>query len=480
MRCFLGLDVGTTNVKLSLFDERFKLLSSFSIRTPISHDKVMGEVIRVENLKEVLRTLFSGISESCGGGISGLGISSLGETVFPVGASGAVLDGMIWYSSKTQETFQKFLTRINSNELFRKTGVPPSWVFSLFKMMFAYEKFPGVLKDVKWLDVSSFITYLLTGDVRMDKSLSSRTLMMNIESGNWDEEIVRASGIPKDHLPPIEVCGALRGVVSEEASRNFNIPSGIVVTTAGQDHIAAAFAAGALSKDIILNSSGTTEVVFWGVDIETVRKYIENGQEVFQAGFHALDGFYYLLAGLPTGGFSIEWFVKNVLKRDFGIFKDFKHKRNHVFFFPFLRNAFAGEKPGAVFYNLRDSDGLDEMISAVMEGLAFELRYMVERLRNFGLEDFHVVSVGGGTRLKEFSRVKSEVLGVPLQILSVAEATSLGAAMMAGYASGVYETPLDAMKVGLKFSETFYPAGEDGYFDLKYQDYLRLRERLYS
>ncbi len=474
MRCLLGMDFGTTNVKMLVFDTSLNPLKAFSVRTPISKDEVLGEVIRVEDVKGVLKELFSKVKEVCEDDVVGIGISSLGETVFPVGKNGPVLDGMIWYNTRTQDVFRGFIEKVGDDFLFKKTGIPPSWVFSLFKLIFAYERFPDLLEDVKWLDVSSFVAYLLTGDLGMDKSLSSRTMMVNIETGTWDGEILKLSGIPPEHLPEIKPCGSSRGRVSREASEEFGLPEGVVVTTAGHDHITASFAAGVFSKDKILNSSGTTEVILWGVDFDGVNGYLRSGPGIYQAGFHSLDGFYYLLSGLPTGGFSIEWFLRKVLGRGFDVFEDFEHVENDVFFFPFLRGAFAGGKIGAAFYNLKDSDGFEEMISALMEGLAFELRIMVEGLRELGLEDFEIVSVGGGTRLKEFNRLKAEILRAPLKVLQVREGTSLGSAMMAGYASGLFETPLKAVEAGLRFSEEYHP--EFGsYFERKYEDYLRFR-----
>ncbi len=477
MGYLLGIDIGTTNIKLGVFSEDLKPLETLSVRTPISVEEPLGEVIRVRDLKDALKSLFSKIPEEYRRDVSGIGISSLGETVFPVGEE-PVLSGMIWYNSRTQEVFKRFIDKIGFETLFRKTAIPPSWVFSLFKLLYAYEKFPELLENIKWLDVSSFIAYLLTGDIGMDKSLSSRTMMVNIETGKWDDEVLKISGIPKGHLPPIKPCGEFRGVTTEKTSEEFGIPSGVVVTTAGQDHITASFAAGVFSKEVVLNSSGTTEVILWGVKLDTIERYMESGPGIFQAGFHTLDGFYYLLSGLPTGGFSIEWFVRNVLKRDFDIFRDFKHRENTVFFFPFLRKAFAGEKIGAAFYGLKDTDGADEMLSAVMEGLAFELRIMVEGLKKLGLEEFEVVAVGGGIRLREFSKIKASVLKVPVEVFITTEATSLGSAMMAGYASGIFKSPLEAVEVGKRFSEEITPENEE-YFEEKYHDYLELKEKLY-
>ncbi|WP_233185571.1 L-fuculokinase [Thermotoga sp. SG1] len=280
MHC--GIDVGTTNTKILVFDDDFKIVFLRKFKTPVISSKE-GDLLSAKKLFERILRSLKEIPEEIKKKIKAIGISSLGETVFPISQDGEVLqDGMMWYNKNVQEEYREFLKRVPSNVIFKKTGLWPSWIYSVFKMKRFYKKNEELVQRVyKWLDVTSLIAFLLTGNVAMDRVHSSRTLLMNILTGKWDEELVEASGIPKEHLPEVVDSGVLRGRIRKEISEETGLPKNTVVTTAGQDHITASYAAGVHDETKVLDSSGTTEAVLWTVSKETLKEYLKKAPSIF-------------------------------------------------------------------------------------------------------------------------------------------------------------------------------------------------------
>jgi sugar (pentulose or hexulose) kinase len=233
------------------------------------------------------------------------------------------------------------------------------------------------------------------------------------------------------------------------------------VTTAGQDHITASYAAGVHDETKLLDSSGTTEAALWTVSKETLKKYLKKAPSIFQAGFHCIPGKYYLLTGLPTGGFCIDWLLNKILKEDYSVFRTFKYQKNAVFFFPYLRGTFDREEIGGAFFNLKDTDDRDVIISTVL--------------------DYEIVATGGGSQLREWLEVKANVFGKVVKVLSVHESVALGAAMIAKIAKIGQKNWEEFFKeASQNFEYEYFQPDEGEYFQKKYLEYLKLRNRIYG
>jgi len=480
---FCGIDIGTTNIKFLLFDEDFKVVFNRRIKTPIIRDEVSGDFLSAEGLFDEIIKSFQAIPENFKPRIKGIGISSMGETVFPISKDGRVLsDGMMWYNNKVLEDFEDLLKKISPEAIFKKTGLWPSWIYSVFKMKNFYRKRPEISSRIyKWLDVSSFLAFLLTGHIGMDKSLSSRTLLVNIETGQWDEELLEISKVPREHLPEIMDCGLSRGRIKEEIARITGISKTAVVTTAGQDHITAAYAAGVHDESKVLNSSGTSEAILWTVGKNTIKRYIDSSPKIFQAGLHCIPERYYILGGIPTGNFCIDWLINKVLKTDYSILENFKYKKNSIFFFPYLRGVFDKSDLGGAFFNLKDHDDQNSIISTVLESLAFEVKSYLDGLKELRLTNYEIMAVGGGTRLKESLKIKANVLKVPVKTITVYESTAFGAALISAIAAGyMKDWSRDFDSIIKTIDSTYFYPNQESYFEEKYTEYVELKRRLYD
>lgn len=473
----VGMDIGTTNTKVIIFDPDGEQMFATSFRTPIVEDEKLGEVLSTKKLWEKIVETFRKIPEELKKGIRAIGISSLGETVFPVGDEGEVSDGMIWYSPLTRELMEEYIQPLEDLDYFKKTGLSMSWIFSAFKMIYMNERLK-LPSNVKWLDTSSFIAYKMTGKIAMDRCLASRTLLLNIKTGEWDEDLLDLFKIPRSSLPELVDCGVNRGNLKKDVAEELGLCRDVVVSVAGQDHIAGAFSAGVFDENRILNSTGTTEVILWGVKKDKLNMFLNLKIPGYNAGFHTVPGFYYLLDGLPTGGYCVEWMIKKVLKKDYDILKNLNYRKNPIYFLPFLRGMFMDERMGAGFLNLRDSNDFEDMISSIFESLAFEVRLMMDKLKPLGLkDDCDVIMVGGETANDTLIRIRASAIGRPIQVMKVVEATTLGSATVGGIAKGMFENFRSAFERTFKVAKVVEPDPEySQYLEEKYENYLKIRK----
>ncbi len=474
----IGIDLGTTSIKSCAFNDKGDLLSRSILPTVIEHSET-GDGLNPhklwENVLELLEKMVESVYPET---IYGIGITSMAETVFPVSKSGkALANGIIWYDQCSRKEYDTFLELVSPEKIREITGLRPSWYFSASKILYYRDHLREVYKQTEmFLDVSGYIAFKLTGEKYMDVSLASRTMLLDLCSGSWSRYLVETAGIEMSTLPPIIPCGFPWGEVLPAIRRKLRLGNKTIVTTAGQDHIAAAYAAGVVTKDKILDSVGTSESVLSSTDLQTVQSDAFQKQQFFSAGYHAQKDIFYLLDGNPTGGYCIDWLLTKILVTDYRVLDNIKWKENSILFFPYLRNTMQGTG-SARMENLTDMDDRDSLIQGVIEGMAFEFKRFVETLMLIcghlnAIKE--IIAVGGGTRNRILMQIKSEVINKPIKVLKHADiASNLGAAMLSGIASGVFQKGWEGNYIRT-YSEIYYPENQERlkFYQRKYEKYV--------
>ncbi len=476
MSLYIGIDIGTTNVKTCAFNKKGELLETASQATPVENTDY-GDLLNARQLWAIVKSSIKEVIAKCKGTeLKSIGITSMGETIIPVDNDGPLWDGIMWYNPVTKKQFEEILDHVTERRIREICGLTSSWFFSSSKIKFIKQQLPDVYKKSKaFLDVSGFVAFMLTGNKKMDRTFASRMMLLDLEKGEWQDEFLEASNIDRNKLPELFWNDEPGGNLKEELIKEFGLESSVSVTTAGQDHIAAAYAAGIVKQEQALCSIGTSGAVFACVDFDTLKssRFIEN--QFFSAGFHVLKGKYYLLEGTPTGGYCIDWFLKQVLNKNYDWLNNISLNKNDVIFYPHLRNTLHGAALGKII-NLSDKENANTLMQAIMEGVAFEVKRFIDRLVYIksDQEVTEFIAVGGATSNNIFMKILANVLGKPIKALEQAEfATNLGAAMISAVAINEITTNY-VLKNVRKFKNTFYPDEGDisVYYLEKYKKYL--------
>ena len=445
MNCIIGIDIGTTNIKAIAFDEQGGALVSASQPTPINNLDDGHAVYYPDEIWQIVTRLLSNITKNMPeeASIYGMAVTGMGEAAVPLGKDGEPLYPIIaWYDKRTQDISSWWEKSFDQKRLAEITGQKAQYILTANKYIWIKQNRPDIHAKIwKWACMEGFIAYKLTGNLAMEHSIASRTMLMDISIRQWSDELLAHSGLSKDILPELISAGKEIGKTNDEVYKKSAIPVGTPVFAGGHDHICGALAVGALEKGDILNSSGTAELIL-AIAPNTRAAKIQ-GAKGFNVGAHVVPNKVYMSAGITASGVVLDWLYKTFPSEKL----DLKNSgANNLLFLPHLRGSSSPSRDPmskGSFIGITDKHTESDFYQAVYEGLCFETKLVLEKLVTYSPK--RIIVIGGGSRNSHWMQTKADILQVPIEISSVHEATALGAAMLAGIGAGIYKDVADAV-----------------------------------
>lgn len=477
MSFLLGMDIGTTNTKIQIYNEEGRVQAERSFPTPLIEEagerfyNPMGIIARVvEAIASFERRLLRDVRA--------MSVSSFAEVMVGVGENGWVLPRSIpWYSDCTKEEFARF--PLDPEEVYWVTGLSPQHKYSFYKLIWHREHEPEAFARVKtWTSMSGFILYYFSGVLSFDYSLASRTMLFDEGNRAWWPKMCERAGVAPDTLAPLYPSGQVLGTIREDVARETGLNPQTLVVTGGHDHLCAALASGVYQPGWALISSGTTESIM--VTLEGVLQKRPLGKEKpFSFGHHVVFPYYYAMNGIYSGGYAVDWTMK-LLQENHRIFSDLSLSlsQNIPLFFPYLLGSYYEEARGA-FLNLSGETCREDVLRGVLLGLCLEYRHlfeMVVRTLDFKVEK--AVNVGGGTKNQAWMRLKSSMLSQEIIVPEDREGSCKGAALLAGLGSGLYRNLDEMFSATFRIAETFSPELPREAMDRWFALYEELRDDL--
>jgi xylulokinase len=439
----IGIDVGSQSVKGCLLDPEGELLAvgraACSMTHPESGWAEQAPSQWEEGIESVVGQLLAG-SGVDGGEVGHLGLASQVDGVVPVDARMRPLrEAVIWLDRRAGAEARALCEKVGERELFERTGLNCNASHTAPKMMWLRDHEPDVYAASACLaPVGSYLVGWLTGAAAVDHANASSTLIYDVGEAGWSEALADAAGIEIERLPEVrdstDVAGPLTAVAAERLSLS---PDCEVIVGTGDDH-GAALAAGLLRPGPIADVTGTAEPV--GAVAE--RLTLDDGGLV-ETHAHAVPGT--LLVenpGFVSGGSTL-WLAESVLHCSQAELFERAGRApagsGGVLFLPTLSGAMAprwNDEMRGAFAGVGMNHTDEHLARAVLEGCAYALRDIVERLDQLGLGGEEVRVVGGGARSPLWLQIKADVLGRPVRPVPTEEPTALGAAMLAAVAGG--------------------------------------------
>jgi xylulokinase len=438
-QCVLGIDVGTSLTKVGAFTASGEVVSLHTAPTPITwdgpeqaHHDPLGLWRVVCDLLQQVMLKVSPKRLAC------VGISSFGEAGVLVAKDGTPQTPILaWFDTRPQG----LLEGLDLHALRRKTGVMADHTYSFSKILW-HAKHVEIDK-LTWLSTADWIAYRLTSVMQMGVTQASRTLLFDLCSQTWLEEVLRDRGLPVNVLAPIRLPGEHVGTVTDTASSQSGLPVGLPVMEAAHDQTCAAAGVGAIEAGIFLNACGTVETIFTTLEQHDLNAALETESVVL--GHHALAGRYWAMATMRASGSVFDWAVRLVNKLEPGneiSSEMYQHaleaasraEPDELQFIPHLRqisdDTTAISLPGGIFLGLRETHGHGHLIRAVLEGLSLEAAGLLNR---FGPIPEHALirAVGGPSRNPIWMQLKANLSNLPLEVCSVTNASTWGAAWLA-------------------------------------------------
>jgi sugar (pentulose or hexulose) kinase len=475
----LGIDIGTTHLKVAAFDEAAGLISLKKAATRICYDDKGWGYYQADEIWNEIAGLIKQISiELDGTGVDTVSVASMGETIVPIDASGNVcFDAIAWFDVRARPQAESAGKRLGSEIFFRITGHEPNPVFPLFKILWIRENHPKIYaKAQKWLQMADYIYWCLCREYATDYTLASRTLAMNINRCQWSDEIIKRFNLKTGLFPPMIQSGTPVGRITLDASRKTGLLEGTPVVVGGHDHQCATLAAGIKPGENVLDSSGTAESFLF---VSETGASVPPKNEGLRVCRYLDPSNYVSWGGIISSGDSVNWAV-NLLLADIPDANSRYEaiterttalpKSGALLFLPHLRGSGAPswnpEDKGA-FLGIRSNHSQSDLLGAVFTGLSFQTRMIIELQQTVSKSSIkRIRTVGGGSTIPAWQQIKADVTAKIVEIPAIEEATLLGAAILAGVGISVYENIYNGPDRVHQIKARYFPNPENtGYYE---------------
>ncbi len=462
MPAYLAIDLGTTGCRSMVFDSALNILgSAYEEYGLVTGDGGLVEQDATLWWEVTMRTAKKAIAESGPVLVKGISVSSQGITVVPVDTKLEPLcNAMSWLDIRAKDETEQLLREEGDRVLFLHTGKHIDAVYTLPKLMWLRNRRPEIFeKAYKLLMPMDYLIGKLTGRCVTDHSMASGTLMYDLKDSCWSGRILDKYGIPEEKLPDILWSGETAGTVLPEVADELDISRDCTVAVGAQDQKCAAFGAG-LEKGVMTVSLGTACAVtkLWSEPRPGLFS------EVGWCGYVHRNG--WVTEGvINTAGASLRWLRDlafrgegyDVIDREAG---EAVAAGSRVMFFPYLSDPGAG----GAFTGINLSTDRGCLAAAVLEGVAFRIRSLLEKMDAYGSTD-SVVLFGGGAKSRLWSQIIADITGMAVMVPKTEEAAGAGAARLAALGCG-------ESLPHLGYDRIFRPSDRKEAYEEKYRAYL--------
>ena len=445
MAMYLAVDLGTTGCRSIVFDSQLRQISDsyreYGLITLengwVEQDARLWWELTKETVREAVGK--AGIPAET---IRGMSVSSQGITLVPVDNEwNPLCNALSWLDVRAKSQAEKIEQDLGRVQMYQLTGKNIDAAYFLPKLLWLREKRPEIYrKAYKFLMPMDFLTAKLTGKCVTDHSMASGTLLYDIKAKCWNSQILQRYELEEGKLPELRWSGEKAGTLLPKAAKELGLPENCIVAVGAQDQRCASLGAG-LKKGVMTISLGTAGSVcrYWD------EPRIEKGGG---AGWSAFvnENSWVTEGVVNTAAACLRW-VRDTVFCGGGYdvinleASEAAPKGGEVLFYPYLEGAGYPEyykDAQGCFYGLSLAAKRGDLALAVMEGIAFQIRDILERMSAY--EDVHtIVLFGGGARSELWSQIISDVTELELRVPATPEAAGAGAAVLAGIATGEFE-----------------------------------------
>jgi xylulokinase len=472
----IGLDIGTTGCKASIFDLEGNLLSSASreYAVDIPHPNwAEQDAERVWLLAQ--QALKEAISAIQGAEVAALGLSVQGEAVIPVDDNGCALrPAMLGMDTRTERENIWLRGKFGSRKLFERTGMPVHTINTLPKLLWLKRHKPDLWSEAhRFLLYEDFLIRKMTGEAAISRCLASRTQLYDLQADQWSPEILDAIELDRERLAPVQPSGMAVEQMFPDLARDMGLSKPPLVVTGGHDQACGALGVGLTRPGLAMVSTGTAEVVEVVLDSPAVNDTLYKGNVSCYA--HVVPGMYLAMTLNHSGGLVLRWF-RDVLcgeeirrAKETGsdpydlILQGASLEPSPVLLMPHFSGSgtpLLDTTSKGAFLGLTFGTTKADLAKAVIEGLTYELRINLDLLKEGQVAINELRAIGGGARSSLWLQVKTDVTGIPVVAPNVTEAACWGAALLAGVGAGCFPSAVQATERTVRLERRIEPDAE--------------------
>ena len=477
---FIGIDLGTSAVKLLLVDGDGAIRNTVSREYPLSFPHPGWSEQEpadwwdgcLSGLKELLEGFdpreVAGIG--CGGQMHGLVALDAGDRV--------IRPAILWNDGRTGEETEYLNTVIGKKRLSELTANIAFAGFTAPKILWMRNKEPeNFARIAKIMLPKDYVNYMLTGVHACDFSDASGMLLLDVEHRRWSEEMLSVCGVTEAQMPRLFESYEVIGTVRPELASAFGLRDDVKVVAGAGDNAAAAVGTGTVGEGGCNISLGTSGTVFI-----SSKRFGVDPNNALHAFAHA-DGGWHLMGCMLSAASCNQWLCGDIFgTRDYdaeqaAILPE-KLGRNHVFFLPYLmgeRSPINDVNARGTFIGMTMDSTRADLVQAVLEGVAFAIRDSFEVARSLGLDIPVSKFCGGGSRSPLWRRIFANVLGIPLEMVKTEQGPGYGGAMLAMVGCGRFASVQAASDALVEVASVTEPEPElTALYEERYQQFKKI------
>jgi xylulokinase len=492
----LGIDIGTVGCKAVVFSVKGEQLArSYRDYDIISEKDGYAELNSVEVWEKVKETIREVALQTMNSDpVQTLSTSSLGEAILPVTKNREILGNTLLGSDNRGIEFVEILeSRYSSAQIFEITGNIPATFLSMSKVAWIKKYQPEVYRRTDYfMSWADFVCFMLGGVPVANHSLASRTLLFDIQKCRWSDEIFSVLDLDQTKLPPPKSSGNFLGIVNNDLAQELNLGNDVAVISGSHDQCCAAIGCGIKSgANAAMYGMGTFMVVVPVYSqLPDIRTMYSNKLHIEH---HAIAGSFISFIYNQASGGMVKWFKQTFCagksNQPVGqqltyadIFAEIKDEPNDIVVVPRFGATgapdFMNGGKGCI-HGLNLNHKREDILRAMLEGISFYVKdFFVDQEGAFTNIEF-LTATGGGSVSDKWLQITADILGISIVRNKVSEASSLGAAIIAGIGCQIFSSfdqAIDSLVIQ-ELTITPNPLMKE-YYDAKYIRYCALNQSI--
>ncbi|MDW7659410.1 MAG: FGGY-family carbohydrate kinase [Bacillota bacterium] len=471
----LGIDIGTSGCKATIIDREGVMQSQayceyYTLSPAEGLQEINPDVVFSSVCKVVCEAVVA-----CGSDpVQGISASSFGEAVVALDRQGQAIGNSLLYIDKRGEEEAEYLKkRIGDERVLQIAGTKIQPMFSLCKIMWLKKHQPEQYNRTwKYLLYADYVLFRLGAEPHTDYSLATRTMAFDITSKTWSQEILDCAAIDRTKFAEPVQAGTAVGTIAAAVAADLGLPADVALVAGGHDQPCAALGAGVIRPGMAIDGLGTVECLAPAFNSPILNDAMAN--HAFACVPHVVKDLYVTYAFTFTSGSVLKWY-RDTLGQPY---KDAADKRGVNAYTLMIEDALADPSPSPLLLlphfagaatpymdngsrgaliGLTTRTSARDILKAILEGITFEIMVNQEKLADASIAIHDLRAVGGLARSDQFLQLKANMMGTKIASLVYAEAGTIGVAILAGTATGLYTGIEDAVQKLVRVKKVFEP-----------------------
>jgi len=475
---YIGVDLGTSAVKLLLMDENGNIQKIVSKEYPLYFPKPGWSeqhpedwyIKSMEGMKELTsecdKSQVAGIS--FGGQMHGLVALDKDDQV--------IRPAILWNDGRTGKQTDYLNQVIGKDKLSEYTANIAFAGFTAPKILWMKENESENYKKIaKIMLPKDYLAYRLSGTFCTDMSDASGMLLMDVKNRCWSKEMLNICGLEQEQLPKLYESYEVVGTLKPEVAKELGVSENVKVIAGAGDNAAAAVGTGTVGDGRCNISLGTSGTIFISSE-----KFGVDEHNALHSFAHA-DGHYHLMGCMLSAASCNKWWNEEILGTSDYVKEQAAIKKlgeNRVFYLPYLmgeRSPHNNPNARAMFLGMSMDTTRADMTQAVLEGVAFGLRDSLEVAKSLGIQIDRTKICGGGAKSPLWRKIIANVMNLKVDVIESEEGPALGGAMLAAVGCGEYPDVETIAEKLVKVVDTIEPEPElVAKYEERYQQFRKL------